>query len=482
MRGGGFVSRAQFSRCKNFLVVYAVAAICLMSAAMAITSARAGTETPAYITAEYTGGSIVVDGSIDRSNLTVNAVYADGTVVEVNNYTLSTEVVLREGENRVAVIYLGKTTTFTVVGKEVVDITASYNDEDITIGNALDARNTSVYVTFSDGSYEQVYDFILENATVMRSDYHDVTVRYGKKSTTLTVYGQKEKPIVALIVTYTGDEVMMGNKIDRNQIYVTATYDDATVEDIVNYEMSTDTPTMLGVNTIVVSYRNKTAVFEIEGVPRTIDALYAEYKGDVIEIGHDVRKADIEVKALYSDGVLEDITDFDLPSPTIYYIGTHTKTVHYMGLTADIYVTGVEEAETSYDNAAAYTASNGLRFLSCMIAVPSGVDSSLIKFTTLHKYQISKALTREVRKQNFIVFDIDASAIEDELPLEMKIYVPADVSADQCVLYYTPDRKTTIGVMEYEITGDDEITLKFYKSGTYILTCETRLVRYLKKR
>jgi hypothetical protein len=115
-----------------------------------------------------------------------------------------------------------------------------------------------------------------------------------------------------------------------------------------------------------------------------------------------------------------------------------------------------------------------------MIAVPSGVDNSLVKFQNLRKVQVSKALTREVRRSNFIVFNIDASDIEYELPLEMKVYTPYDIKADQCVLYYTPDRKTTIGVMEYEITGEDEITLLIYKSGTYILTCETRVFRSIK--
>jgi len=463
-------------------MTYAAAALFVMSAAVAIISARAGTETPAYITAEYNGGAVVVDGKLDRADLTVNAVYADGTIVEVTDYTLSTDVVKSEGENRIAVIYLGKTTSFTVTGKEVDEIFPFYTGELISIGNAVDARNVSVFIAFSDESYEQVYDFELENITVTEVGENQVTVKYGKKSTTFTVEGQENKEISSLIVTYTGDAVMLGNLIDRDKIFVTAAYADATVESIVNYDISTDTPTMLGINTIVVSYRGKTATFTLEGIERTIESLSAVYNGNPIEIGKDVRKADITVTATYSDGVSEEVTDFYLPSPTIYYIGTHTKTVHYMGLTADIYVTGVEQAETDYSNAATFTATNSIKTLTCTIAVPNGVDNSLIEFTNLRKVQISKALTREVRKSNFIVFEIDASQIEDELPLEMKVYVPEDMTADQCVLYYTPDRYTTIGVMEYEITGDDEITTTLYKSGTYILTCETRLLRYRKKR
>ncbi len=467
---------------RQFVMVYAALAVFLMGAAVAGITAKAGTETPAYITADYTGGAVVVDGEINRKDLTVNAVYADGTILEVKDYTLSTEVVKREGENKIAVIYLGKTTSFTVVGKEVEEIFPFYTGELISIDNAVDARNVSVFVAFSDNSYEQVFDFTLENEVITREGDNDVTVRYGKKSTTMTVTGQAKKNCVSLIVTYTGDEVMLGNLIDRDKIFVTAAYDDGSVEDIVKYDISTETPTMLGINTIVVSYGGKTATFILEGIARTIDTLYAEYTGEVVEIGRDVRKADIKVVATYSDGVSEEVTDFDLPSPTIYYIGTHTKTVHYMGLTADIYVTGVEQAETSYDNAATYTATNNVRSLTCSIACPNGVDSSLIRFSTLRKVQISKALTREVRKSSFIVFTIDASEIDDELPLEMKIFTPEDMSADQCVLYYTPDRETTIGVMEYDITGEHEFTLKLYKSGTYILTCETRLIRYLRRK
>lgn len=476
------MSRTQLFKFKKFVMIYAAAAVFIMSIAILVISAKAGTEAPAYITAEYNGNPIVVDSSIDRENLRVCAVYADGTILEVSNYTLSTEVVQKEGANEISVIYLGKTTSFTVMGKLVNEIFPYYTGELVSIGNAVDARNVSVYVSFSDESFEQVYSFSILNPDITEAGEQQVTVEFGGKTADFTVVGQEPKELKRLDVTYTGDEVMLGNLINRDEIYVTASYADGSVESIINYDISTDTPTMLGVNVIVISYDNKTTTFMLEGIPRTIDSLSAEYHGQPIEIGMEVRKADITVVATYSDGVSEVVTDFDLPSPKIYFVGSHVKTVHYMGLTADIYVTGVEEAETSYDNAAVFEASNPFRSATIRIALPSGVDPSLVQFSNLKRVAVSKALTREVRRTNFVVFHIDASRIDDELPLEMKIKIPEGMRPEDCVLYYTPDLTTTIGTMQYEYTEDGEMTLLFYKSGNYILTTETRIRRYFKEK
>lgn len=474
------MSRTQLFKFKKFVMTYAAVAVFIMCVAYVMVSAKAGTEMPTYITAEYSGNSVVVDGSIDKSKLRVCAVYEDGTILEVSDYTLSTEVVKKEGINTISVIYLGKTAKFEVTGKEVVDISPIYAGELISIDNAVDARNLSVYVSFSDESFEEVFDYTLENATVTAAGEQEVTVYYGGKSANFTVEGQERKKVVGLYVTYTGDSVMLGNKINRDEIFLTASYEDGSVESIINFDMSTETPTMLGTNVIVVSYDNKTTTFNLEGIPRTIESLTAEYIGSEVEVGKQVRKADIRVTARYSDGVVEEITDFDLPSPTIYFIGSHVKTVHYMGLTADIYVVGVEEAPTSYANAAIYYASSGIRTLTIAIALPNGVNSELVQFQTLKKIEISKALTREVKRNNFIVFTVDASKIDDELPLETKLTMPIGLNANACKLYYTPDRDTTIGLMEYDVTGENEITFLLYKSGTYILTYDGRLRRYLK--
>lgn len=475
------MSRTQLFKFKKFVMIYAAAAVFVMSIALLVISAKAGTEAPAYITAEYTGNAVVVDGSIDRENLRVCAVYADGTVLEVSNYTLSTDVVLKEGANEISVIYLGKTTSFTVMGKLVNEIFPYYTGELVSIGNAVDARNVSVYVSFSDESFEEVDSFSILNPDITEAGEQEITVEYGGQTATFTVTGQERKALKRLDVTYIGDEVMLGNLIDKTQIFVTASYEDGSVESIINYEISTDTPTMLGANVIVISYDNKTTTFILEGIPRTIESLSAEYHGKPVEIGNEVRKADITVIATYSDGVSEEVTDFDLPSPKIYFVGSHVKTVHYMGLTADIYVTGVEEAETSYDNAAEFEIYNNFKSAYVRIALPSGVNPAKVQFANLQRIAVSKALTREVKRTNFIVFHVDASLIDDELPLEMKIRIPYGMRPEDCVLYYTPDLTTTIGTMEYEYTEDGEMTLLFYKSGNYILTTETRFRRYLRK-
>lgn len=97
-------------------------------AAQLIASLRSGAgggeepepETPAKtlqsISAVYDGGNVPVGTVVSSlSGVTVTAHYSDGSTANVTGYTLSGTIA--EGENTVAVTYMGKTTTITVTGE-----------------------------------------------------------------------------------------------------------------------------------------------------------------------------------------------------------------------------------------------------------------------------------------------------------------------------------------------------------------------------
>ncbi len=467
------MSRTQLFKAKKFVMLYAAFALCVMGIMMYATGAKADTEVPSYIYATYEGESVMVDQKIDLTQLKVWAVYTDGTRVEVSDYYLATETVSKVGENKIAVVYLGKSAYFSVWGKSVTQIYPAYTGNPLSIGNAVDKRNVFVYAVYSDGSTELVTEFLLYSPTITKLGENTVFVAFGGKVSPVTVTGIIPQTVKALTVTYTGGDVMMGNAIDRNLIYVTASYEDGTTEPIINYEISTETPTMLGINTIVVSYDNRTATFNLNGIERSITSLTARYTGSSVEVGKEVRKSDILVTATYGDGTTEKVTDFDLPSPVIYFVGSHVKTVHYMGLTADIYVIGEEAKETSYDNAATFTVSNGIQKAVCSVALPSDIDAGMISGSSLSNSYVSRVVTRAVRKSRFITFQLEVDYdIEEELPLEMKITVPAGFDAEDCALYFTPNRTTIIAQMNSKVNDNGELITTIYKTGTYILSFE----------
>ncbi len=463
----------QNMKCRTLFVVLTMAVLCFAGVLLQTIHAKAATLLPSYIEASYNGESGLVGSLIDRESLLVQAVYEDGSTETVTDYYLSTERIAKDGENEIAVVYRGRRTSFFVTGKRVTGLTAFYMGEEVSVGNAVSKQNIYVYADYSDGSGSEVEDFVISSPVITKVGTNNIYVIYGGRRDQIEVPGRVPGVVNSIQVTYTGGDVMLGSPIKREDIYVTALYTDGTSETIENYQLSMETPSMIGVNTVIVTYRLRTDSFIVNGYEKEIEKLSARYTGSGVKVGTEVRRADIKVTATYTDGSVEEVTEFDLPTPVIYFVGAHTKTVHYMGLTADIFVIGIEEMETSYENAAEFTVTNTRASAVCRIAVPSGVDNSVISGESLRKASVSQVVPRAVRRSDFIAFEIMAETDgEDELPLEMRITVPAGYDAKHCALYYTPNRKTIVAQMSTEVLNSKELVTTIYKAGTFLLAYE----------
>lgn len=458
---------------KTLFVVLTMAVLCFAGVSLQTIHAKAATLLPSYIEASYSGESGLVGSLIDRESLLVQAVYEDGSTETVTDYYLSTERIAKDGENEIAVVYRGRRTSFFVTGKRVTGLTAFYMGEEVSVGNAVSKQNVYVYADYSDGSGSEVEDFVISSPVITKVGTNNIYVIYGGRRDQIEVQGRVPGTVNSIQVTYIGGDVMLGSPIKREDIYVTALYTDGTSETIENYQLSMETPSMIGVNTVIVTYRYRTDSFIVNGYEKEVEKLSARYTGSGVRVGTEVRRADIKVTATYTDGSVEEVTEFELPTPVIYFVGTHTKTVHYMGLTADIFVIGIEEMETSYENAAEFTVTNTRASAVCRIAVPSGVDNSVISGESLRKASVSQVVPRAVRRSDFIAFEIVAEADgEDELPLEMRITIPTGYDAKDCALYYTPNRKTIVAKMSTEVLNSKELVTTIYKAGTFLLAYE----------
>lgn len=470
-RGKGMKERIRKNRI--WFVMLAAILLCLVFGREGLLRGKAAEDVPLYIYVDYFGGPGLVGAEIPRDKIRVHATYADGSNVEVTDYQLSVDVIPKEGTNQIAVAFQGRQASFFVMGRTVSALSAYYTGSEISIGNAVSKKNVYAYVTYNDGSFDIITDFEMENPVIQQVGENVVSLSYGGKTTEIVVIGRTAGTISALQATYDGGEIMLGTKIDRENIYVTALYEDGTSESIESYELSVESPTMIGANTVIVTYMNKTAKFMVTGYERGIEKLLARYIGEGVEVGKEVRKSDIKVTATYKDGSVEDVTDFDLPTPVIYFVGAHVKTVHYMGLSADIYVIGIEQMPVSYANAYEFTISNGIVEAECSLALPSGLNPELFSGESVRKASVSQVVPRAIRKSDFMAFEFSAEPEGDgELPLEMKIIPPSDSNPEDCVLYYTPNRKTMIGRMNSYVNEDGEIVVTIYKTGTFLLTYE----------
>jgi len=465
--------RGRITTAKILFAIAACSVMCLIGFAASSVRAKADVLLPSYIQANYSGGYGLVGQPIDKSKLTVKAVYSNGVTVEVEDYTLSTDMVERTGINVVIVTYQGRSTTFYITGKQVVSIYAYYIGQAVSVGNAVDKSRLVVNAIYADGTTRSVQDYTLSGETITQVGKNTLHVEYGGKSASFIVTGCTPMELKELKVLYTGKEVMVGNKINRDEIVVTAWYTNGLSERIVNYDLVPEAPSVSGDNTIVVSYRSKAASFVVKGYQKEIQKLSAYYTGKGVGVGDSINKDDVKVTVFYTDGTAEDVKDFDIPTPGIFYQGAHVKTVHYKGYTAEFYVVGIQEQPTSYVNSLEFKISNGIRNATCKIALPSGIEKGVIWGESIKKAKVSQVVPRAIRKSDFIAFEIGAEPDgEDELPLEMRITVPAGYNAKDCVLYYTPNRKTIIAKMNTEVTKSNELVVTIHKIGTFLLAYE----------
>lgn len=425
------------------------------------------------IYASYTGGSVSIGDTISEEDISVTAWMSDGSMEEITEYVLSSRKVLLDGVNTFTVVYKGKMATFIVYGRKAQQISAAYYGGTISVGNSVGRENISVSVYFSDGSYENVEDYILSNHIINTVGTQKVQVNYGGLNTSFDVIGIAAKPVVALYVDYHGSEVIQGNKIPEKDIVVTATYSDGSAERIYNYVVSPEIITEVGGNQVLVSYHGQTEIISVDCVVKTLMGMKAEYNGETVEVGRYVDPVDIKVTASFDDGSEEEVTDYSLLGSKISVVGNNTVIVVYNGKRSEIVVRGTPRTAPNYDYAASFTVKNDKKKQATVkIALPKMLSTDVLTGRSLKSSTISGLLGKAWSDDaEYIAFDI---ILQDEtkdniFPLTMKIKLPSSFKMEYTSVYYTPNRKTIAGQMDAEILSKTELEVTFYYSGTYIL-------------
>lgn len=226
-----------------------------------------------------------VGESFDSSDMEVIAQYSDGSAalvhasdVEITQEQMSFEEV---GEHKLTVSYLGKTAGITVSVKNkvteeepvLVDLTVippvktTYAPFEY-----LDTAGMKVIAVYSDGSTRDVtseasigkYFFLFEGEQT-------IIVSYGGRAASFTVkvryamHGETGNFLGIITVTLPSKKVYkMGEPLDLTGMIVTAAYYDGRIEDVTSlvnvrgYDANKS-----GVQTIFVSYMNKSAAFQV---------------------------------------------------------------------------------------------------------------------------------------------------------------------------------------------------------------------------
>jgi hypothetical protein len=426
--------------------------------------------------AYYMGSSVLVGDDIEPEKLKVAAWYEDGTSSDVKGYTLATTRITQVGSNECIVIYKGKVAKFYITGKTLSSFRAYYSGSTVSVGNSVDPSKIIATAVYSDGSVENVEDFNIVNKVITSTGNNTITITYRGLTYNITAYGTSPKELLTLYATFTGESVMVGGSIDPRKLEVTAVYKDGSSEKINNYTLSPEIITKIGVQLVVASYHGLSAPFQVTGAQKDIVSLKATYKGDPVGVGYSVRKSDVEVIATYSDGTKQQITDFNLSSPTIAYEGYHIMIAEAGGASSEFIVQGVGVQNITFSNALGFNIVNGKYKGKVDVNLPKNVKASLFTGESLPASSVSRLLSRMVSKSEFIAFEIGikdddlADSVIDEFPLIMRVTIPDGFNVKDCELYFSPNRKTIIGKMSTDITGTKTLQCTIYSPGTYILS------------
>ena len=234
-----------------------------------VNESNAAERTLLAISAAYRGGPVPTGTSLSSlTDLTVTASYSDNSTETVENYAMSGAINI--GSNTITVSYGGKVTSFTVVGEplpnELVSISVTYEGGTVPQGTALNSL-TGITVTahYYDGSTETVTGYTLSGSIAVGSN--TITVSYGGKTATFTVYGEStvERTLDSISATYSGGSVPVGTLVESlSGITVTAHYSDGSTS-IVSGASRSGTINEGG-NIITLTYQGKSTTITVVGV------------------------------------------------------------------------------------------------------------------------------------------------------------------------------------------------------------------------
>ena len=283
---------------------------------------------------------------LDISNLKVIALYNDGTseVIDASMDMISGYDANVIGKQTITVTYKGKTTTFeiNVKAKSVTKIeVTSPNKLEYIEGQGLDLSGGKVKVFYDNGTSEEISltDDMISGYDASIVGKQTITVTYKGKTATFEI-NVKAKSVTKIEVTSPNKlEYIEGQGLDLSGGKVKVFYDNGTSEEIslTDDMISGYDASIVGKQTIIVTYQGKTATFDVNVIEKVITKIEMNSLPNKVNYLVD-QKFEINgatIKVYYNDGS-EEIVNVDsnmFNVPNMSKIGNQTIIVNYGGLT-----------------------------------------------------------------------------------------------------------------------------------------------------
>lgn len=145
--------------------------------------------------------------------------------------------------------------------------------------------------------------------------------------------------VVAISAFYTGDTLVVGEEIPKEDISVTAYYSDGTSAEVTEFAMSVQRVVSDGANRVMIVYRGKSTDVYVYG--KKPSSIFAYYTGELLSVGNKVGAENLDVSLYYSDGSYEKLEDYQIANPVITTVGVQKVRIIYGGLYTTVDVTGI---------------------------------------------------------------------------------------------------------------------------------------------
>lgn len=212
--------------------------------------------------------------NFDKTGMVIEATYADGTIKEISDYTITNGNNLKSGQTEITITYQDKTITQTiqVTSNPLIEIQVSKEPNKTSYVAGQDFDKTGMVITgiYEDGSEYEIIDYIIENGTNLSIGQTSVTISFDGKTTTQSISVEEKKitkikvnkvPSKTNYIQYKEDLDLTGGTIlvnynDNSSEEISLTSDEISVTGFDN--------TTLGKKTITINYESYTATFDVE--------------------------------------------------------------------------------------------------------------------------------------------------------------------------------------------------------------------------
>lgn len=274
------------------------------------------------------------DLNLDGMELTVY--YNNGTTELADNYTVTGYDKNIVGEQMITVEYEGKIAKFiaTVTDKQIanIEITSEPTKTSYIEGQDLELAGLIVKAEYNDGTTSNVTGYDIIGYDKNKTGEQTVTVEYAGQTAQFTVNVEAKvlENIMIIRLPFKTDYIEE-QELDLTGICVIANYNNGVSEEINDYSVSMFDNTAYGMQTIVLTYQDKTATFALTVAQKQMTQLAITSMPQQITYvkGQELDLTGMTVTASYDNGKIEAIEDYEVTGFDNTLTGRQTVIIQY---------------------------------------------------------------------------------------------------------------------------------------------------------